>query len=797
MPEYPQILRAKEDAEARLRALPGVHAVGISHKVVQGRPTDELCIVVFLPEKKPLAQLAAAEVVPPEIDGVRTDVVEMAMPRLQAADLHRLRPALSTDAPRVTLSGEETPGAGLLVWLIFAEGLAGAPLGTPKTAVCETEATMSLHDIAVALADAAHGEHLAHCSVAALENQVVFTPAGPPMPGACAITRCVVTTVDDHRYSDYLRGGIQIELGGSTAAGTLGCLATTADGHVVGLTCHHVAAPPSASGTNLIVSIAPDDSTQIRFGIYGPEPIFPDTLVAVRLATARQGVYLTTLAGETVLGIAQRVASAITQLGIAGVSASASVPGGPGPGWPAIDLIGDTFALWGAYGPPATENGAALQATVAGLEITFQGAVPGPDYGIFTNVNLGGARATFGVYTNPRQGATPSAIATAVAQALNALPAAVRSGVTATASGARVTVGGAQEVECVVKQDRQVGQPDSSFGSTCFHCCSHRIGRLLDARIDVDTALVQIDAGQKYKPEIAEIGSVAGTYDVQPGDLHRLTLVKRGRTTGRTSGIVSAVNMGGAVVQPAGFHRQYSNAVFVTGDSDLPFSRPGDSGAAVCTDGRLAGILFGSSGTTSFVTPIGQVTAAFAALGLDFAPAPAAGHTPGEVRTVPAAMSGTSAASSAPAESMAPDIAAAAPAPSFLDRRLAQAEREIATTPAGSEIAATVRRHSAEAARLVRVDRRVAAAWRRSGGPRLLESVLRVLQRRDARLPEEIEGRPFAACLERIAHALARAGSPALAADLARHGPRLAGLAGLTYGQMIAALRCAGESDGM
>ena len=89
-------------------------------------------------------------------------------------------------------------------------------------------------------------------------------------------------------------------------------------------------------------------------------------------------------------------------------------------------------------------------------------------------------------------------------------------------------------------------------------------------------------------------------------------------------------------------------------------------------------------------------------------------------------------------------------------------------------------------------NRRVAAVWRRNGGPQLVQAVLDLVHRSDNRLPEEIDGRPFAECLERIKNALARYASPALAADLGRFGPRLMGFAGLTYAQMLAALQDGG-----
>jgi hypothetical protein len=83
---YERTLAVKEAAEARLRTLPGVHAVGVGWKSVRGEPTQELCIVVFLERKRPLERLLPHQVVPAVIDGVRTDVVEMAMPRQVAAD---------------------------------------------------------------------------------------------------------------------------------------------------------------------------------------------------------------------------------------------------------------------------------------------------------------------------------------------------------------------------------------------------------------------------------------------------------------------------------------------------------------------------------------------------------------------------------------------------------------------------------------------------------------------------------------------------------------------------------------
>ena len=80
----PNLFRIKDRAWESLSKVPGVHAVGIGTKVVAGVRTDEPAIVVFVVTKKPLDELQADEVVPTEIEGVKTDVVQMSRPRLLA-----------------------------------------------------------------------------------------------------------------------------------------------------------------------------------------------------------------------------------------------------------------------------------------------------------------------------------------------------------------------------------------------------------------------------------------------------------------------------------------------------------------------------------------------------------------------------------------------------------------------------------------------------------------------------------------------------------------------------------------
>lgn len=78
-------------AEARLRAIPGVQHVSVGLKVTDNKVTDELCVHVYVAAKRPAADLDAAERIPQQIDGVRTDVNEIRTAQF-TIDTTRYRP---------------------------------------------------------------------------------------------------------------------------------------------------------------------------------------------------------------------------------------------------------------------------------------------------------------------------------------------------------------------------------------------------------------------------------------------------------------------------------------------------------------------------------------------------------------------------------------------------------------------------------------------------------------------------------------------------------------------------------
>jgi hypothetical protein len=77
----PDYMDIKERAAPRLLALPGVHAVGVGAKQVDGKRTEDVAIAVFVEHKRPLAEVPADERVPEQIEGVKTDVIEMPVPQ--------------------------------------------------------------------------------------------------------------------------------------------------------------------------------------------------------------------------------------------------------------------------------------------------------------------------------------------------------------------------------------------------------------------------------------------------------------------------------------------------------------------------------------------------------------------------------------------------------------------------------------------------------------------------------------------------------------------------------------------
>jgi subtilisin family serine protease len=121
--------------------------------------------------------------------------------------------------------------------------------------------------------------------------------------------------------------------------------------------------------------------------------------------------------------------------------------------------------------------------------------------------------------------------------------------------------------------------------------------------------------------------------------------------------------------------------------------------------------------------------------------------------------------------------------PSALDR-LRGWQRDFAGRPAWELCAALFSTHVDEVRRLIDGNRRVATVWHRHGGPRLVRHVIEQPAGAPPGLPARVAGQDVASLLERVLAVLARHGSEALRADVARYR----GLVLALPGREIAAL---------
>ncbi|QGQ19431.1 hypothetical protein GC089_09565 [Cellulomonas sp. JZ18] len=94
---------AKQHVAAEFMDRPGVTAVDVGPKVVGGSRTDVLAVRVFVAEKRDVPE---AEAVPPEVDGVPTDVIQMSFTPMAVERFRRVEVGTRIDAARYpTLRG--------------------------------------------------------------------------------------------------------------------------------------------------------------------------------------------------------------------------------------------------------------------------------------------------------------------------------------------------------------------------------------------------------------------------------------------------------------------------------------------------------------------------------------------------------------------------------------------------------------------------------------------------------------------------------------------------------------------
>ncbi|MBX9950555.1 MAG: hypothetical protein K2Y39_15410, partial [Candidatus Obscuribacterales bacterium] len=174
------VLSAKQDCEAELLRLKGVHGVGIGPKKVAGVYTGQVSIIVFVDKKLPESNLDASSVVPREINGYATDVV--AKPRvgshktrsasrdLQASNNYVYSPLVG--GCRIS-SSEDLEHTGTLGMIVIDES--GRPAILSCKHVTETSGTIFQPGIRHNLVAQVTKVGSRDCALAALDSGVLWT----------------------------------------------------------------------------------------------------------------------------------------------------------------------------------------------------------------------------------------------------------------------------------------------------------------------------------------------------------------------------------------------------------------------------------------------------------------------------------------------------------------------------------------------------------------------------------------------------------------------------------------------
>ncbi len=76
MPTIEEVKKIKEKHEQELMSKAGVVGCSVGYKETNGKKTDKLSIVCYVKEKKREEELRREDIIPEEIEGIPTDVVE-------------------------------------------------------------------------------------------------------------------------------------------------------------------------------------------------------------------------------------------------------------------------------------------------------------------------------------------------------------------------------------------------------------------------------------------------------------------------------------------------------------------------------------------------------------------------------------------------------------------------------------------------------------------------------------------------------------------------------------------------
>lgn len=88
-----EVKAVKEQYKQELMQKPNVVGVGVGYKIVAGKTTETLCVIVFVRHKVAAERLAPEQMIPAQIEGVATDVIESGEIFIHQTNTGKYRPA--------------------------------------------------------------------------------------------------------------------------------------------------------------------------------------------------------------------------------------------------------------------------------------------------------------------------------------------------------------------------------------------------------------------------------------------------------------------------------------------------------------------------------------------------------------------------------------------------------------------------------------------------------------------------------------------------------------------------------
>ncbi|HYT77206.1 MAG TPA: hypothetical protein VEL79_20790 [Vicinamibacterales bacterium] len=759
----------KDRAANRLLAIPHVNLVGIGGRERNGQPTGEVVIKVFVTRKRPAAELPPDEVIPSEIEGVPTDVVEMGPAK-----------------PLATVPGAANPIATTL------DGTHVDPLQGGMEIAIEAGFKGTLGCILRDRDDGSAVYGLTNHHVVAVDGNISFSrrvlqPSAPPDTTFDPIG--IVSAGGDDRYRDAAAIRLQVDLKWLPAIREIGFVRGTHDITVAEAKTQTYPVRKRGARTKLtggvVIAINADGSightSRKNATVIRPnsDPANPTAEVAF----AWEGD-----SGSVVVNDDNEIVALVY---------SSDRPGGVSLFMNAIatpigvvldrfkrdDKVDLVVAAATSFETATDANQLQTVPPVAGAPILpiSEGLAHG-EHAHFRPLPAGSQ-----ILAAPMLGA-PNA---GTLGCLLEDPADSGAAYALTAFGTLDANGTIPPTA-----DTDVGQPDNDHSIS--GCCSNTIGQFFRGGPDQGVpaaAMVKLANDQKWLAEILRIGTVIGVGVLDATSLSE-NVRKHGAHSRLTGGTIVAIG-GVAGTLPPGVR---PDAIVVRPnpnpfhpDQDLCFGRFTDRGAVIVDHfNSVLGVLYdevdipdnGRHLIHGVATPIRSVLDALkVASGVAVAVATAA--TPDQVRT-------TSSMQAVPSDAVHParrrvPVRVVSPA-ADAGSNATDLQRALAGSRGGRWILASWLAHRDEIRRLIVENRRVAARWRLGGGPALLQALIRSMYADSATIPASIDGQPIAACISRIAGVFLPYGSAALRVDVARLRAVLPPIDGLSYSELVSAV---------